>query len=95
VFQDRATAQENAERFVRRVVESGDVWGLESDDGWAVCPSTESGDDEGIQVMPFWSDRAYAQRAANRFWEGYTPTAIPLARFLERWLAGRSTWPSG
>jgi hypothetical protein len=38
--------------------------------------------------MPFWSDRAYAARAAREEWGAYTPTAIPLAAFIDTWLAG-------
>jgi hypothetical protein len=62
MLQDRATSIENHERFVRRVLEAGEVWGLRSADGWAVC---DFHDFAGRQVMPFWSDRAYARRAAK------------------------------
>jgi hypothetical protein len=82
--------QERHDRFVKRVVESGVVWGLKCDDGWVTSSST-SDDDEGEEdrgVMPFWSDRAYAKQCATNEWAIYTPTEIPLDLFLERWLPG-------
>jgi len=83
--QDRVTSEENRQRFVRRAVDGGQVWGLKGAAGWAICDSVESAE---TQVMPFWSDRAYAARAAREEWAAYTPTAIPLAVFIDTWLAG-------
>ena len=40
--------------------------------------------------MPFWSDRAYAQRAARDEWGHYAPASLSLAQFLETWLVGMS-----
>jgi hypothetical protein len=84
-LQDGVTTEENRQRFVRRVVDGGQVWGLKGADGWAICDSVES---EEARVMPFWSDRAYAARAARAEWAAFTPTAIPLAVFIDTWLAG-------
>jgi hypothetical protein len=83
MLQDRATSIEGHERFIRRVVEAGEVWGLKSRDGWAVCPSNQF---EDARVMPFWSDRAYARRAAKEEWADYEPTSLGLEEFLEGWL---------
>ena len=85
MLQDQATGEESYARFVRRVVAGGEVWGLKSEDGWAVCDSSES---EGRSVMPFWSDRAYARRAALAEWSDYEPTRLELAQFLDPWLVG-------
>ena len=40
--------------------------------------------------MPFWSDKAYATRAAKEDWSSYRPTEIPLAEFIDNWLRGMS-----
>ena len=80
VLQVRAASIEGHERFVKRVVEAGEVWGLKSADGWASCASNEL---EDSRVMPFWSDRAYARRAAKEEWAAYEPTAIGLDAFLD------------
>lgn len=80
-----ADDEENLERFVARVLESGVVWGLKSDNGWAVCPSNEY---EDASVYPFWSDQADARMHCADEWSGCTPTAIDLDHFLEDWLPG-------
>ena len=85
VLQDAEASIENHQRFVRRVVQGDTVWGLKSDAGWAVCDSAEY---DEMEVMPFWSDRAYAQRAAQDEWADYVPTPIPLDTFIDRWLKG-------
>jgi hypothetical protein len=76
---------ERHERFVRRVLCTRVVWGLKSDVGWCVSPSNE---DEQQQVMPFWSDKAYALQCAKDEWATYRPTEITLDAFLSRWLPG-------
>ena len=85
MLQDRATSIENHKRFVCRVLAAGEVWGLQSDDGWAVCDSNEFDD---RRVMPFLSDRAYAGRAAKEEWAGYEPARIAISDFIDRWLKG-------
>jgi hypothetical protein len=84
MLQDRVTSEQNHRRFIARVVASGEVWGLKSSAGWAVCDSNEN----DASVMPFWSDRAYARRAAKDGWSEYVPMMIPLDRFIDAWLAG-------
>ena len=80
-----ADDEADIERFVTGALASGLVWGLKSDDGWAVCPSNEY---EDASVYPFWSDRAEAFIHCADEWSGCTPTAIDLDRFLEDWLPG-------
>lgn len=75
---------DNHRRFVARVKESGFVWGLKSDDGWAICPSNEY----DCNVMPFWSDEAYARRCAIDEWSDYSPTKIEIDSFIDNWLRG-------
>ena len=79
-----ADLQANRDRFVRRVIENGQVWGLRSDDGWANCPSNDSDCD----VLLFWSDEAYARRVAVQEWSTYIPTMIGLQSFIDNWLKG-------
>jgi hypothetical protein len=61
------------------------VWGLKSKEGWA---NSESNDNEEIDVIPFWSDRAYAKACARDDWKNYSANEIPLAEFLENWCLG-------
>jgi hypothetical protein len=80
-------SKERHDRFVHRATESGEVWGLKSADGWA-CSASTAESTKGKNVMPFWSDRAYARQCSKGDWSHYEPTSIPLALFLERWLTG-------
>ncbi len=82
---DRDDLEANYERFIAEVVETGIVWGLENEDGWALCPSV---DNEEIDVMPFWSERAFAEALCCDEWEGYKPQALDLEEFLDDWLPG-------
>ena len=85
-YRDTATCQENHSRFDKRVVASGQVWGLEGLNGWAYA---ESNEDERIHVLLFWSDEPYARRAQSEF-PDHTPMPITLFDFLYRWLPGMS-----
>ncbi len=85
MLQNQATSEENYERFIHRVRQSREVWGLKSPEGWAFCPSSEQ---EERDVLVFWSDRAYATRHAKEGWSRHKPAAIPLDTFIDRWLHG-------
>jgi hypothetical protein len=86
MLQNTATSKESYDRFVERVLESGEVYGLQSPDGgWAVCPSHEV---KGASVIVFWSDRAYAARHQKEDWSDYAPAVIPLEEFIDAWLKG-------
>jgi hypothetical protein len=79
-----ADLEANYARFIRRVRETKVVWGLRSDRGWAICPSS----DRTKNVLPFWSDQAYAKRHCVNEWSSYIPEAIPLGEFVAAWLKG-------
>jgi hypothetical protein len=76
---------DNHRRFIERVAKSRVVWGLRSPEGWAAAPAN---DDESREVMPFWSDRAYAARSAKDQWAAYEPTSIDIDSFIDKWLRG-------
>jgi hypothetical protein len=76
-----ADAQDNHNRFVSRVKKNKLVWGIKSDDGWAVCPSNEF---EDKTVYTFWSDEAYARRQCINEWSHYVPTSIQLDSFINK-----------
>src|SRR5580765_3449386 len=85
-YRDTATCMENHKRFVSRIVESGTVWGLKGDRGWAFAESNDCAD---VSVLLFWSDEAYARRAQQEI-PGHAPAQISLFDFLFRWLPGMS-----
>lgn len=83
---DRADlAQQTVDRFVDAVYAAGLVWGLLSDDGWAVCPA---GEDEETDVYPFWSSEKSAAIHCVEEWSVFRPVSLTLEEFLEDWLPG-------
>ncbi|WP_407665214.1 DUF2750 domain-containing protein [Microbulbifer elongatus] len=89
MFQDSATTIENYERFVRRVIESGEVWGIKHPDGtWA---TSESNEFEETLVYVFWSDKSYAKRHCKEVWSDSVPSLIGLDSFIDNWLRGMHT----
>src|ERR1700712_4610312 len=73
--------------FVEKTAASNLVWGLKNKDGWA---NSNSADDESIDVIPFWSDKADAKACARNEWKSYLPAMIPLSEFLESGCVGMS-----
>lgn len=72
-------------QFVAAVRESRRIWGLASDEGWALCESNVA---PGTEVMPFWSTAEAAAAHCEDAWDGYAPTEIDLDEFLEHWTLG-------
>ena len=69
MLQNKQISIDHHNRFIKRVIFSKTIQGLKSEQGWAISPSNEYDDRE---VMPFWSDRAYAARLAKEEWKNYT-----------------------
>lgn len=80
-----ADLEANKKRFITRVRETRQVWGLRSRNGWAFCPSNHLDDTD---VLLFWSDEPYAKRHATSEWADHVATAIELDAFIDRWLRG-------
>jgi len=76
---------DSLDAFVERAVTSGQIWGLASRDGWAVCASS---DDDNIDVYPFWSQEAAARRHCVDEWSVFRPAAVSIDDFIEDWLPG-------
>lgn len=85
MIQLTADLDANYQRFVENIQESGRVWSLKSADGWVVVDSAEFEDSE---VMPFWSEEAYARALCSGEWAHFQPEAITFEEFVEDWLAG-------
>ena len=75
----------NYDVFLADAIATGCVWGLESAEGWALCPSVSN---EEIEVMPFWSQPEYAQVHCKEEWSTYKPVPISLEELLDEWLPG-------
>ena len=76
---------ENYDVFIDDALTTGCVWGLESEEGWALCPSVSNDD---IDVIPLWSQPEYAQMHCVEEWSVYQPVPISLEELLDDWLPG-------
>ncbi|HEX8819289.1 MAG TPA: DUF2750 domain-containing protein [Archangium sp.] len=63
--------------FLQRVVESGEVWGLDGE-GWALAL-----DDSGRDVLPLWPAPEFAALCATRLWSGFQPRPINLQVLMD------------
>lgn len=84
MLQDHAEAEANYRRFIERVKQSRQVWGLFSQEYGFVYSA--SNDDEERDVLVFWSDRAYAARHAREEWAEFTPVPLDLDSFVNEML---------
>lgn len=66
------SAPQRYSHFVRRVAETGEVWGLYRD-GWALART-----DDGSLVFAMWPASEFADLCAEFEWDGYEPLAFPL-----------------
>lgn len=76
---------ENFDRFIVEALEQGCVWVLQAGEGYVVCGS-ENHDD--MDVMPFWSQREFAEIHCKDDWADYQPLAVDVQEFLDDWLPG-------
>ena len=68
------------DHFIRRVADTGRVWGLVSD-GWAIGKT-----DDGALLFPLWPTSALARQCAVLEWEGYAPHELSLQQLFEELL---------
>lgn len=75
-------APERFSYFVRKVADSGQMWGLFSS-GWAMAANSAH-----VKVMPVWPEEDFASACATDAWVGYQPKAILLSDFVSNWMPG-------
>ncbi len=79
------SSEENFDRFIVEAIETGCVWALEGEEGFALCPSEKNDD---VDVMPFWSQPELAQAVCVDEWSVYKPVPVSLEEFLDEWVDG-------
>lgn len=79
--------QSRTAHFVKKVCSTGEVFTLQSTEGYPVSDAAELTDEEGnpLSVMAFWSDKESALECAKTEWLGFTLKSILLPSFLEDW----------
>lgn len=66
--------------FIKRVADTGKVWGLYQD-GWALV-----GDEKDGKFLPIWPSKEYAELCADGEWSAYKSKFISLNYFLRTYI---------
>ncbi len=83
-------AESRHQLFLEHIRNSGFVWGLTYDGGWANWSS-----EEGEKLIPLWSDKSAADKCAQAMFKGYSVERIEqdfLLRELLPHLAELDIW---
>jgi hypothetical protein len=85
--QDDNTLKLKLDTFVKALCKSKIVYGLESEEGFAISGSMDYDDENGepVEVICFWSEEALAASCKKEDWADYQVVEIPLAEFMENW----------
>jgi hypothetical protein len=88
--QDEIMEKQIHDKFIKKVCETGIVWGLENDEGFAMSNSEQYEDDDGesLELMCFWSEKALAEACITNEWAQYRTTEVALSEFIENWCIG-------
>ncbi len=85
---DRARALDVDARYayaIDKIREHGELWTLESDDGWVVRRT-----DHGLPSIPIWPHERFAEIEATGAWQDARPSRILL---VDDWFTeGRAAW---
>ncbi len=81
----KGVADQHLQDFVEQVVQTGLVWGLYCEEGWANADSHEF---DEVVVYPFWSAKNLASVCSVEEWRVFQPASLHLAEFLENWCVG-------
>ena len=87
MLRDTAACQNNYRRFVERAANACEAWILSGSSGAGFCESNEH---DGVDVILFFSDAAYARRSQQVSFPDYQPERVDLSGLLYRWLPGMS-----
>ncbi len=77
--------EDNFDLFIANAIDTGCVWALKSEEGFALCPSV---DNEELDVMPLWSQPEFAETHCRDEWGDYEVVPIALEELLDEWLPG-------
>lgn len=68
------------EHLVKRAADTGQLWALQSDEGWVM-----GADDAGREFIPLWPHPRYAEASATGGWDESTPAPINVRDWLRSW----------
>lgn len=90
MIQDSITLQNRYKRFIKTVCQTGIIYGLESEDGFASSSSIHFEAEQGnpIGIICFWAEDALAKSCIRSGWSDYKIAEITLSDFIENWCVG-------
>ena len=90
MLQDSIVTEKRHKRFIQTICESGIVYGLKSNEGFATSSSVHYEDDEGnpIKIICFWAEKALAKSCIKDNWSKYNISEIQILDFIEIWCIG-------
>ncbi len=68
---------------IQKMIETSELWSLNNGQLWAMGE-----DPSGRQFLPIWPHPELADRCRMQSWNDYTPQAISLSAWQERWIPG-------
>jgi hypothetical protein len=71
------------EYCIEKIAARGEVWSLQSDEGWVVMTTQE-----GEECLPVWPHHGFAAQWADGEWADCVPEAISLDAWMNRWTPG-------
>ena len=75
-------ADDRYDYFVERIVESEEIWGLSSGEGFVMFTA------DGDECLPVWPHPDFAAKLAVGDWADCVPQSILLKDWLEDWIPG-------
>lgn len=93
MLQDHIIIQDRHKDFIKKISETGTVFALRDEKGYATSYSNdlEYEDGEPVQIICFWSDAARAKSCVEKEWNHYEVSPISLNEFLENWCLGMNS----
>jgi Protein of unknown function (DUF2750) len=90
MLNDTAEVQLKHEKFIKTICETGIVYGLENEEGFATSFSNEYENEAGepIELICFWGEKDAATACAKNDWSSFNVTEISLVEFVENWCIG-------
>ena len=90
MIQDSILIEKRHKRFITNVCESGMVYGLENDQGFATSSSVHYGNEEGepVEIICFWAEKTLAKSCIKEGWSDYEIAEVSLSDFIENWCIG-------
>lgn len=92
MLKDWSLIKNRQKRFIKVVCETGIVYGLKNEEGFATSSSIHYDDENGepMGMICFWAEKSLANSCIMDEWSGYEISPISISDFIENWCVGMS-----